>query len=183
MTNIIVVFPRLEEGKNIRNILVRSGFDSVLACSTASQALGFAEETRDGIVVSGYKLPDMVYDQLREELPQEFEMLLVASGKFTGMNVRDDVETLTMPLKVQELVDRVQELTDRVEARRKLRRLKPRERSPEDMAAIARAKELLSLRRGYTEAEAHRYLQKTSMDSGTNLAEAAYMVIDMLGPK
>ncbi|MCD7750267.1 MAG: ANTAR domain-containing protein, partial [Lachnospiraceae bacterium] len=47
----------------------------------------------------------------------------------------------------------------------------------------ARAKELLSLRRGYTEAEAHRYLQKTSMDSGTNLVEAAYMVIDMFAPK
>ncbi len=183
MTNIIVVFPRLEEGKNIRNILVRSGFDTVTACSTASQALGFAEETRDGIVISGYKLPDMVYDQLREELPKEYEMLLVASGKFTGMNVRDDVETLTMPMKVQELVDRIQEMTDRVESRRRQRRLKPRERSPEEMATIARAKELLSLRRGYTEAEAHRYLQKTSMDSGTNLVEAAYMVIDMFAPK
>ena len=183
MTNIIEVFPRLEEGKNIRNILVRSGFDTVTACSTASQALGFAEETRDGVVVSGYKLPDMVYDQLRDELPKEFEMLLVASGKFTGMNLRDDVETLTMPLKVQELVDRVQQMTDRVESRRRLRRLKPRERSPEDMAAITHAKELLSLRRGYTEAEAHRYLQKTSMDSGTNLVEAAYMVIDMFASK
>ncbi|MCD7739615.1 MAG: response regulator [Lachnospiraceae bacterium] len=183
MTNIIVVFPRLDEGKNIRNILVRSGFDSVMACSTASQALGYAEETRDGVVVSGYKLPDMVYDQLREELPKEFEMLLVASGKFTGMNLREDVETVTMPLKVQELVDRVRELTDRVEAGRRARRGKPRERTREEMEAIERAKELLSLRRGYSEAEAHRYLQKTSMDSGTNLVEAAYMVIAMFAPK
>ena len=32
---------------------------------------------------------------------------------------------------------------------------------------------------GCTEEEAHRYLQKQSMDSGTNLVETAYMVLDM----
>ena len=31
-----------------------------------------------------------------------------------------------------------------------------------------------------TEVEAHRYLQKTSMDSGTNLVETAQMVLSMM---
>ena len=31
-----------------------------------------------------------------------------------------------------------------------------------------------------TEEEAHRYLQKTSMDSGTNLVETAQMVLSMM---
>ncbi|MCI9142247.1 MAG: ANTAR domain-containing protein, partial [Lachnospiraceae bacterium] len=31
-----------------------------------------------------------------------------------------------------------------------------------------------------TEEEAHRYLQKCSMDSGTNLAETALMVLSMM---
>ena len=31
-----------------------------------------------------------------------------------------------------------------------------------------------------TEAEAHRYIQKCSMDSGTNLVETAQMVISLI---
>ena len=42
------------------------------------------------------------------------------------------------------------------------------------------AKELLMVRNHMTEEEAHRYLQKTSMDSGTNLVETAQMVLSMM---
>lgn len=36
------------------------------------------------------------------------------------------------------------------------------------------------VRNHMTEEEAHRYLQKTSMDSGTNLVETAQMVLSMM---
>ena len=45
---------------------------------------------------------------------------------------------------------------------------------------IAEAKALLMERNNMTEEEAHRYLQKTSMDSGTNLVETAQMVLSMM---
>ena len=45
---------------------------------------------------------------------------------------------------------------------------------------IKDAKELLMARNHMTEEEAHRYLQKTSMDSGTNLVETAQMVLSMM---
>lgn len=34
-------------------------------------------------------------------------------------------------------------------------------------------------RNGMSEEEAHRYIQKTSMDSGTNMVETAEMIIRM----
>ena len=34
-------------------------------------------------------------------------------------------------------------------------------------------------RNGMTEAEAHRYIQKCSMDNGTNMVETAQMVISL----
>lgn len=49
-----------------------------------------------------------------------------------------------------------------------------------DEKAIKDAKELLMARNHMTEEEAHRYLQKTSMDSGTNLVETAQMVLSMM---
>ena len=38
------------------------------------------------------------------------------------------------------------------------------------------AKAVLMERNGFSEEEAHRYIQKRSMDNGTNMVETAYMV-------
>jgi response regulator NasT len=45
---------------------------------------------------------------------------------------------------------------------------------------IQRAKLLLMERNNMSEEEAHRYIQKTSMDSGTNLVEMAEMILSMM---
>ena len=54
------------------------------------------------------------------------------------------------------------------------------ERSEEEKQMIRRAKEVLAARNSMTEEEAHRYLQKCSMDSGTSLSETAQMILSML---
>ena len=113
MTNIIVVLPKLEEAKGVKSILVRSGFQVTGICTTGTQAISQMDGLNDGIVICSYKLADMIYTELHEDLPEGFEMLLMA-------------------------------------------------------------------RNHMTEEEAHRYLQKTSMDSGTNLVETAQMVLSMM---
>ena len=45
---------------------------------------------------------------------------------------------------------------------------------------IHEAKLLLMNRNNMTEEEAHRYLQKTSMDNGTSLVETAQMVLQLM---
>ena len=56
----------------------------------------------------------------------------------------------------------------------------PKVRSDEDRKVLDEAKALLMERNGMTEEEAHRYIQKCSMDSGTNLVETAEMVLSMM---
>ena len=63
--------------------------------------------------------------------------------------------------------------------RRKLRS-RPKERSKEEQDLINEAKALLMERNNMTESEAHRYIQKCSMDSGTNLVETAQMIISLI---
>ena len=46
----------------------------------------------------------------------------------------------------------------------------------EEQGVLRRAKRLLMKRNHLTEAEAHRYLQKTSMDTGRTMMESAQMV-------
>ena len=77
MTNIIVAFSKPEDGKNIKGILVRNGYQVVAVCTSGSLALSAAEGVGSGIVVSGYRFEDMLYDELRQYLPAAFDMLLI----------------------------------------------------------------------------------------------------------
>ena len=67
-----------------------------------------------------------------------------------------------------------------IERRRRKRREKPRERNEEQARLIKDAKEVLMSRNHMSEEEAHRYIQKCSMDSGTNMVETAQMVLTMM---
>ena len=49
-----------------------------------------------------------------------------------------------------------------------------------DKELIAKAKEVLMERNHMEEEEAHRYLQKCSMESGTGLVESAQMVLTLM---
>ena len=140
---IIVAFPKLEDAKNLKNVLIRNGFDDILACNSASQAIGTANESDGGVVICGYKLTDMHYSELYGFLPREFSMLLVASpGK---------LKRRKKPL--------------------------PKRRSATEQKVIDSAKALLMERNQMSEQEAHKYLQKLSMDSGNNLVETAEMIL------
>jgi response regulator NasT len=67
-----------------------------------------------------------------------------------------------------------------IQRRRKKRREAAKNRSAEQKAVIAEAKALLMERNHMSEEEAHRYLQKSSMDSGTNMLETAQMVLTIM---
>lgn len=176
MVNIVVVFPKPNDAKNIRNILVRSGCRVAAVCTSGSQVLHVADQLGEGIVVCGYKLADMLYSQLKEDLPGGFDMLLIASRHLLELGPQKDVVCLELPLKVQDLADTLAMMTENILRRRKKEKQKPRARSEEENKLIRDAKRLLMERNSMTEEEAHRYMQKCSMDSGTNLVETAHMI-------
>ena len=72
MENIIIVFPKVEDGKGIKSLLVRNGFHVDVVCTSGAFALEHAHSLSGGIVISGYKLPDMLYSELSESLPPQF---------------------------------------------------------------------------------------------------------------
>lgn len=180
MTNIIVALPKLDDAKGIKNVLVRNGFPVAGVCTTGAQAISHMDGLNDGIVICSYKLADMVYSELQECLPPGFEMLLIASDHLLSQCEGSGVVCLSMPLKVHDLISTVAMLSEGIVRRRRKARLKPKVRSADEEASIKEAKELLMDRNHMTEEEAHRYLQKCSMDSGTNLVEMALMVLSMM---
>lgn len=180
MTNVIVVLPKIEDAKGIKSVLVRNGFSVVGVCTTGAQAISLTDGLNDGVVICSYKMLDMIYSELFDCLPQGFEMLLMASNNLISEAQGSGVMCLSMPLKVGDLVSTVSMMIEGIERRRRKARLKPKEHTPEEMATIAEAKEILMGRNHISEAEAHKYLQKCSMDSGTNIVDTALMVLTMM---
>ncbi|MBR6478122.1 MAG: ANTAR domain-containing protein [Lachnospiraceae bacterium] len=181
MVNVFVVLPKLEEAKTIKNILVRNGFSVTGISTTGSQAISQTDGLHDGVVICGYKLEDMLYNELKEYLPDGFELLLLASQRILTEEVYGEgMICLSMPLRLNDFVSTVGMLTDDVARRRKKKNEAPVHRSAQEDATVKLAKDILMERNHMSEEEAHKYLQKSSMNSGTSLVETAQMVLAML---
>lgn len=179
MTNIIIAFPKQEIARSVKKILMQNGHHVNALCSTGASALQSANELGGGIIVCGYRFADMMYTELHEYLPEQFEMLLVASPANCGSREVKNLVCLTTPLKANELLTTVEMMEYTIMRRKKKLREKPKERSKEECALIAEAKALLMERNNLTEEEAHRYIQKRSMDNGTGIVETAQMILSL----
>lgn len=179
MINIIVVFPKKEVALKIKNILMKNGYEVSAVCLTGARAMEAVERLEAGVLICGIRFVDMVYHELKEYLPAYFEMVVVARPEQWQEYGEDDVTWLSLPMKGFDLVDLVADLQSEIARRIKKDRTKPKVRTAQEQEVIGHAKEVLMTSHGYTEEEAHRYLQKKSMDSGTNLVETAYMVLRM----
>ena len=179
MENVIVVFPKPEDGKNIKNILVKNGITVDAVCTSGAQALEYVNQYSEGIVVCSYRFTDMLYTELLADLPKEFEMLLVASETHWVDDAGDAIIRLGMPIKVYDLLNTIHMMFEAQARRRKKARQKPKIRTEEEKEIIKQAKTVLIERNHMTEDEAHKYLLRTSMEGGHTLVETAHMVITL----
>lgn len=107
-------------------------------------------------------------------------MLLIASAASIQEKEVDNLVSLTMPLKVHELLQTLEMMEGEIRRRRKKMRQMPKLRTKEDQQLIEKAKAVLMERNGFTEEEAHRYIQKRSMDNGTGLVEVSQMILSLM---
>ena len=180
MSSIIVAFPKQQVALNIKKILAQSGYSVKAVCTTGAQALSNTSDLDNGILICGSRFVDMVYTELYEYLPKGIQMLLIASAASIKEREVDNLVSLTMPLKGHELLQTLEMMEGEIRRRRKKMRQMPKQRSKEDQQMIDKAKLVLMERNGFSEEEAHRYIQKRSMDNGTGLVEVSQMILSLM---
>lgn len=104
---------------------------------------------------------------------------MVSSPSKWTSQMPEDVVCLPMPLKVNDLLSTLEMMVQAQARRKKRMKRQLRQRSEEEQSLLMQAKSILMERNGMTEEEAHRYMQKCSMDSGTNIVETAQMVLSL----
>ena len=165
MNNIVIAFPKKEVANSIKKILAQSGYTVTAVANTGASALSSMNGLNMGIIICGYRFSDMMYSEVYEYMPKEFQMLLIASAAGIMEKNVDNLMSLSMPLKVHELLQTVEMMDYTITRRRKM---------------LSSAKAVLIERNGFSEEEAHRYIQKRSMDNGTGLVETAQMILSLM---
>lgn len=179
MVGIIIACPEIENAGTIKSKLLRSGYRVCGICSSGARVLELADRMEAGIVIGEYQLTDMLFSELREILPATFEMLLIAPAYRLAGNSGGHIMSLQTPFQQQELLGTIALMVNSIENKKNNKKAgkEPANRQPKEKKLLNEAKALLMSRNNMTEDEAHRYIQKYSMDNSTSLQETARMLL------
>ena len=104
MSNIVIAFSKPEVAAGIKKILTQSGYSVQAVCTTGAQALASVNNLECGILICGCRFMDMMYMEIHDYLPPEFQMLLIASPSSIQEREVSNLVCLSMPMKVHELL-------------------------------------------------------------------------------
>lgn len=175
MDRVILAFEGEKTTQRVRDILENSGTAECLICRSAAEVKRLVNKRHIPVVVCGYKLGDETAEALSEDLPLSCSVLVLAVQNMLDMIENENVFKLTAPVTRGDLLSSVRMLA---QMGRRMERFTHPKHSEEEKAVIGKAKALLMGRNGMTEEQAHRFLQKKSMDSGAKLLQTAQMVLD-----
>lgn len=176
MEKIIVAFENDMTCRRISEMLESSGTAMCICVHSCGEVRRMINKARINIVVCGYKLPDGSAEQLFEDIPQTCTVLVVAPQSQLEC-LPEEIFRLPAPISRGSLIASIQMLFQM--SRRLSQFIKPH-RSDEDQKIVEEAKHLLMDRHGMTEEQAHRFIQKRSMDSGAKMVQTARLILDDL---
>lgn len=175
MDRIVVAFANEEAQRRILRLLESNGLAPAGCCFSGAEAIRLIRKMGSGVVVCGFKLRDMTANDLAASLRGIAALLVISSAVNLDYCEGENLYKLASPTSRSDFFASLDTLLQ-FESKH-LRHPAPK-RKEEEQRVIQRAKELLMDINRMTEAEAHRFLQKRSMDAGLKMVETAQMVID-----
>lgn len=191
MRTLIVAFPDHDLAHKIRQALLSRGLPVNGLAISGSQVLHWASLCPDGgVVLCPFRFPDMSVNEIRSLLDERFDVLVLVTARQQSSVYGEGLFTLAQPFTSLDIIEAATGLLEQREAAGLAQptegvlyhrnRLGPppvekpaHGRTTDDQQILAQAKELLMQRKHLTEPEAHRFLQKRSMESGIRIVELA----------
>lgn len=185
MKSVIIAFSNPLLTNWITSVLNRGGYTIEYTCKTGMDVARVADFCTSPVVVSGFQFTDMTAEDLMGVLDGRLAMITVVLPHQRDIIERKDMVVVPYPLSAMELLQTI-ELMEKTAAHEALivpvlsinAKDRPNERPAEEKLLILQAKNLLMEQFQMTESQAHRFLQKSSMDRGLKLIDAAKMVIE-----
>lgn len=175
MDRIVTVFAREEAQRRILRMLKAGGYAVAGCFFSGADVIRAVRKLECTAVVCSFRLRDMTAAELAQNLAPDTAVLVIASASNLDRCQGENLYKLPVPASRTDLYASVDML---LQFRRKRARRSPPQRREEAQRLIRRAKELLMDVDCMSEAEAHRFVQKRSMDSGLRLEQTARLIIE-----
>ena len=175
LTRIVAAFTGEEMRRKTLCLLALEGLETAAVCTTGAEVIRTVRQMGSAAVICGFRFQDMTADAMAADLRGLAAVMVVAKASYLDLCGGENLFKLPVPASRAEFAATLGLLLDFEKAH--LRHPVSRRRE-EDQNLIRRAKELLMDVNRMTEEEAHRFLQKRSMERGVRMAESAQWVID-----
>ena len=175
MERIVVAFTGEEARRKALRLLAAEGRTAAAVCASGAEVIRTVRQMGSAAVICGFRLRDMTADALAADLRGLAAVLAVARASHLELCGGENLFKLPVPASRSEFRAALGLLLDFEAARL---RHPASGRREEDQRLIRQAKELLMDVSRMTEEEAHRFLQRRSMERGVRMAEAARWVIE-----
>lgn len=177
MSSILVAYANPDLAKKIAAVLHSGGLHASGICISGAQVTEFMNRHyHGGVVVCGERLLDMQADHLLHNAGSGYDFVFIRKSP-PGSSGAGSL-TLLQPIKRVALIATVNMLLNlsnftSLEVRKKLAA-----GDSDEKELIASAKNLLISRNCLTEMQAHRFIQKKSMDTGKKMVETALIILN-----
>ena len=173
MDRIVAAFAHEEAQRRILRLLENGGYAVAGCFFSGADVIRAVHKLEGAAVVCSFRLRDMTAAELAENLGPDTGILVIASAANLDLCQGENLYKLPIPASRADLYASLDTLL------RQRQRSRPGPaRQEEAQKLIRRAKELLMDVNRMSESEAHRFLQKRSMDTGLRLEQTARLVIE-----
>lgn len=178
MSSIVVANSNPDFAKKIAAVLHSSGLYVGGVCVSGAQLIDFSKKHyHGGVVVCSVKLKDMPAVNLPRVIGPSYDFVFIVSPHFAGMSETIEYANLLMPVNRMSLVSTVNMFLNLEEETPQSIKKKIDSGAVDEKRVILKAKNLLISRNNLTEPQAHRLIQKKSMDTGKKMVETAMIIL------
>jgi response regulator NasT len=170
--DIFIAFANKKTAMTIAKIILSESFDVSSVVLTANDLKKKISYYDGGIIVCGCRFTDDNINNMIEEIPESFKIILLGTPEQLQYCYDSRLFKLAVPLNKADLVSYLGMLVNK-----QPRRKGAEQRTQEERMLINKAKRFLISRYQMTEPQAHRYLEKKSMDTGRPLVEIAKSIV------
>lgn len=180
MRSVILAFQGVEAANAISRAVQLGGYSVAGVCQSGAELIRMLEWTSASAVICGYRLKDMTAAELFHNLPSGMGMLvLLSQNQASAVELPYGIQSVCLPLSRTAMLESLKTvimINDRPSTFKSGEDSRP-ERSSADKEIISRAKRMLMERGNMTEDQAHRFIQRVSMNNGSKMTETAQGIL------
>lgn len=174
--SVILAFQSADAAATISRAVQLGGYSVSGICTGGAEVLRMLDWTSASAVICGYRLKDVTAAELYHNLPRGMGMLVLLSQNQAGsVELPYGIQSLNLPVSRTAMLDALRTvimINDRPSTKKSGEDLRP-ERTDNDKQMISDAKRLLMEQGNMTEDQAHRFIQRVSMNNGTKMTDTA----------